>query len=582
MTFFGFVPTWFRQTVWLILVYIVVLIAAAEWMPWQDWDMRLYAANASAHTSLNDRILFVDVMSHGELDPSPQDETIAAFLTDLKKSGQHPSNVYVDFAFLPCPTSACAIAHRHIASALDALKAKPTEVKVYGVERVPVDNRNVPNAPLVTPAPDLYAPDGPGHFWGVGHTNVFVNVDGVLQYRKCYASVEIDTLSSQVRHVTRQPVWSELWVGDAHGPCDESQLPIPVGPRVTTADPSVYATIPRKSPPYYAITFQHPFPSSADFSNRDVIVGTSIYDMPLQGIQPGQAAGTLAWEKLRGSAESLNIPGSEIVAWALNAKDATAMDSHVRFLAAEFGFLTALAFAGVFFLLRRLKLRRGRVYVSWIAAAVSCCVSLGLFVVSLQVTLTHWAPQISLTGFSIVLAGTLCAVRGNQIISASPPTSTDDVPDYDVFISYSHRDDKWVRENVVGPFQRARLPNGKALGVFFDRDSLVAGDMWRPQLTHAILNSRLVVAVYSHNYFREEERGYCRFELECAFNKWIQTGNKRYLRPIMFGDPAIPQEFSQLQSASFDSQPEVVSSLIADLIDVLGTNHPSTNTKQGR
>jgi len=560
------IPRWLRQSAILVAVYAVGLMIASAWMPWHEWDMGLYARSSASASGLDPNIALVDIAPHGDQDPSPQDEMIATFFTALVRSGQHPSAVYVDFAFLPCQSASCSTAHRHIATALDAAERKPSEIAVFGVVRLPTDDENNPTGPLVTPAPDIY--DG-GHYTGVGHTDVFVNNHGVLSYRPCYPNV-VYSVSGDIERT--EPLYSILEAGANKPACDQKPRPILVGPRVANSDPSLYTTIPRDAPAYFRVEPAHPFPQGADFTNRYVIVGTTEHDNPLQDLSEYQPAAASAWQKLHGDG-ALGLSGPELLAWELNGKLEPARiapaGSLLIFLVPAFGALTALAFVAAFFFLRRLRLGKARAYVSWIAAGVALGVSLAIFggLELLLSALNGTQPQVSLTTFSIALSAVLSGVRGSQIMASTPVTNTDDVPDYDVFISYAHLDEKWVRDNVVKPFQQTKLPNGKPLLVFFDRDSLVAGDNWRPALTRAVLNSALVVPIYSSNYFREEERGYCRFELECAFNKWIQTGDKTYLRPIMFGNPAIPPEFGQLQAAAIELQPGIVQRLIADVIE---------------
>ena len=579
---------WIVQTAVLTGIYIAVMAIATLWMPWHAWDMNLFASMSASQTAILDpRIAVVDVRSYSETEnTSPQRSTIAAFLSKLasKPPVEHPTAVILDFNFGPCDLCARATA----ALERSLLATRTADINVYAVEALPVDQNDVPGS-LEPHDPDIY--NGYRYLAGFGHTTFFVADSGLLISRACYAAASYRAPDSDT--MVTQPLESIITLvsEDFDGnnpqqpilPCNMQRVSVYVGPAVTR---SPYSTLP--SDQFYPITLTHPFPTVASLKGYYVIVGSDEHDQPIsESNVPDEQA---AWQRLHG-AGSQNIGGPELVAWALSddldakvMRGTQAVNGMLLFLVMAFSGVTALAFAACFLLLRRLQLRSARRFLPWIAAALACCIGIGVFVAleALMLGLGKVQPQVSLISFAVLLSASLSGVRGNQINAAAQPlipTAEDQPQDYDVFISYAHDEGAWVSKNVYLPFRDARLPDGRKLSIFFDTSSLQVGQAFQDKISLGVDGSRIIVPVYSDIYF---QRPYCLFELRRAYSKWISLGaQSRCLLPIMRGHPKIPQAFADIQAISVDDQPNIVQRIVAEIVERLAEPRAAASAEPG-
>lgn len=88
-------------------------------------------------------------------------------------------------------------------------------------------------------------------------------------------------------------------------------------------------------------------------------------------------------------------------------------------------------------------------------------------------------------------------------------------PDYDVFVSYAHKQDADVKEFVDALHLRDPRPN-----VFYDRSSIPPGEQWIKRISDAVQRSRMFVAVLSPDYTASPV---CWDEFQCAKLKEYNT-----------------------------------------------------------
>jgi hypothetical protein len=114
---------------------------------------------------------------------------------------------------------------------------------------------------------------------------------------------------------------------------------------------------------------------------------------------------------------------------------------------------------------------------------------------------------------------------------------------YDIFISYNHRDEAWVREFQCRLETGIRHPRTKRKLVFFRDTNLRAGLNWKTQLQDALLRSACVLAVLSEAYICSD---YCRMEWE-----YMDVVDPAALRgrilPIRIDKHPLPPEFTRLR-----------------------------------
>jgi hypothetical protein len=83
--------------------------------------------------------------------------------------------------------------------------------------------------------------------------------------------------------------------------------------------------------------------------------------------------------------------------------------------------------------------------------------------------------------------------------------------EYDLFISYSSADVKWVQPFYDALKEDLHKVSGKEVTTFFDKEGLRSGDTWDEKLKHAAANSATLVPILTPSFFASE---WCEKELE--------------------------------------------------------------------
>jgi hypothetical protein len=250
--------------------------------------------------------------------------------------------------------------------------------------------------------------------------------------------------------------------------------------------------------------------------------------------------------------------GPELLAWAISERIVPADSAPPRVLAdwrlllmtvAAFSVLNVLCFAG----LRALRDARRATLPAWAIALASGAASilvLVLFVWALR-QLAYVYPQVSLVVAGIVLSGALAWLKDWReaewnVIRPDEDDGRRRAPEqYDVFISYSRAPEnaQWVVQNIFEPLSRLHKPDGSALRIFFDTETMNPGARWYAAIAHAIAGSRVFVAVYSEDYF---ERPGCRFEMERAAIMAGFNQQRAFILPVARVVPDIPLEYKTI------------------------------------
>jgi TIR domain len=428
-----------------------------------------------------------------------------------------------------------------------SIRAAAARFPVYAMERPPVNDQDEVLGPLAPHDQVIY-----DSLTGAAHTNFTVVREGAgLFYRACYAHVPYDPTAGAY-----QDVWS--MVDRAMLPriigmgthCDTSHIPVYLGTKLAPQSAAVHVA---------SGSMNDRIP---DLTDQFVIVGT----MGPEDRPP-----------------HTDRSGPELVGWALsNALDLqlptayrTVYDTRPQnemliFVVPAFGALAVCCFVAVFGVLRRMRLRRLRPFLPWIAASVSGAATLIAFLGFEMLSfyqLKILQPQVCLISLGALLAAGLSGIRANQILldeqnQIDAPAS--EVNDYDVFISYAHEELAWVTQNVYAKFRDAKRNDGTALEVFFDTKSIRGGAAWQDRISLAIDGSRFIVPVYSEIYFT---RPYCRFEIRRAHRKWIQAGvDSRCVMPVMRGRPRIDKAVDDIEAISIDAQSDIVDQYVAEIL----------------
>jgi hypothetical protein len=562
------VPSWMRQTAPLILIYVGVMWALAHWLSaWHDWDWSFFDRLERAPASLRPEIALVDMQYSNTLEIPKHREMLADFIRTAAK--QRPLAIILDIPFGQCTPVPCgeqmAASRRIFTRAVEG--AERASVPVYAnVGEISLTPEGLPDGAAPALDPQIYA-----DLSGYGHTAVVVlrtretDRSGDLFYDPCYP-----LYPALFGAGNPQDVWALVDVvlyhdellrsPKTHKLCDpNTAVPVRYGPAVADRPPAEYQ-----------ISESSRFPRGASFFGKYVIVGVPKFDR---------------------NPEMTHRPGSELLAWLFSDElnyqhfeksTVLVQGSSLRVLVPAFSSVTVLAFVAWFFLLKRLPLGPGRTILPHLSAVLSFCVGAAALV-----AFETWMfrgpphqvqPQVALISLGIVLAATLCGVRGaqiefelrNKIDSTGPPEQYD----YDVFISYAHEELAWVLERVYVPFQNARLRDGSRLKLYFDTSTIRTGTAWQDSISLSIDGSRFIVPVYSDIYFRKP---YCRFEIKRAHRKWIREGEESgCVLPVMRGRPRILQVVDDIQAVSIDDRPDLVERIIAEIVDRLSAKTPGS------
>jgi hypothetical protein len=558
-------PRWAISISVLVGAYLVILIAAASWMPHEwDWHVLRWLSLRVAPT-FSQEVSIVDV-DWSVTDIASDRRKIADFLEGLVKSDQRPSAVILDVQFEPCQSNPCGAPMTSARAALIAsIRAAARRFPVYATEEPAIDRYDELIGPLDPRDSKIYSVVS-----GAAETKFtsIPNADGLF-YRICYANVPFVNELRQLQGT--ENVWAMVVRAlmppraFANSPaCDSTHVPVRLGSPIGLNPRFVYRFTSARSFSHYSQFDDKMF----------IIVGT---------IEGDRAAFT-------------DRSGPELLGWALsNALDEGSLvgkepyydvqpqNAMLILVVPFFSGLALLAYVAWFYQLKRTRLRALRYLSPWLSAGLAAVVGLTIFAVfeTWLFFSHHIQPQVSLIALGIVLTSGLSGIRGSQIladeanaIDATPPETYD----YDVFVSYAHEERAWVFENVYAPLRDARLPNGNQLSVFFDTSSIRSGTGWQTKLSLAIDASRFIVPVYSEAYFKQP---YCCFEIIRAHRKWILAGEtSRCVLPVMRGHPAILQTVDDIQALSIDDYPDLVQQHIAEIIERLSREAPSAEPQE--
>ena len=116
------------------------------------------------------------------------------------------------------------------------------------------------------------------------------------------------------------------------------------------------------------------------------------------------------------------------------------------------------------------------------------------------------------------------------IVHGWPLTPEDDArmtqPDgysYDVFVSYPRRGDvePWVRNQLVPRLEKSLQEYLGREALFIDSKSIDTGVSWPDAIEFALQRSRVLLAVFSRQYFR---KAWCKTELDSMLERCKQLG----------------------------------------------------------
>lgn len=257
--------------------------------------------------------------------------------------------------------------------------------------------------------------------------------------------------------------------------------------------------------------------------------------------------------------------GPQLLAWALSERILPADLASPKLLASPTLLLSfTLLFSTATFLVLGVLMRRsppvpGILWLLGCAAAAACIIAFGLIVAALRLLDYVYAQVTVVVAAILVTAFLSCAfVRRRALITDVSNGAPAAAEFYDIFISYSRTPENlsWVRDHLYEPLTHKTRSDGSSLRIFFDQRSLRIGVYWYTELTRALHGSRLFLSVYSSDYF---DKPFCKFEVERAFIK--DASRPGFVLPIARGQVNVPPQYSHVQFANVDAQPDYFESL---------------------
>ena len=136
---------------------------------------------------------------------------------------------------------------------------------------------------------------------------------------------------------------------------------------------------------------------------------------------------------------------------------------------------------------------------------------------------------------------------------------------YDVFISYSTKQEKWVEDHIYDALKEFKKANKKTLSIFFAKVSIPPGENFHDYYKDAILNSTLFLPIYTKEYF---ESNHCQEELKFAALRSVETKNteiKFRVYPLAFDVAIVPLKYKDENIGPIDDENRFMEQLKATL-----------------
>jgi len=237
-----------------------------------------------------------------------------------------------------------------------------------------------------------------------------------------------------------------------------------------------------------------------------------------------------------------DVPGTYALAWALNEQllgnDSLAkqpLDSIAIIIGQTlfFALITVFIFALIFKYVRRLQTKPK------ILALLSFLLgSLLLFVYGYVILYTGYVIPIGFTLVAMLIAAVLSSRFAYKFLVTGIAEGSQK---WDVFISYSHGNSEWVKENVYLPLQEFRKPNGDKLSIFFDEKSIGIGEAFTAKYMWGIVDSKIFIPVISEEYYG---KNHCKNEMDLAYKRHVEKLID--LLPIVFSYEAVPEIYQHI------------------------------------
>jgi hypothetical protein len=261
---------------------------------------------------------------------------------------------------------------------------------------------------------------------------------------------------------------------------------------------------------------------------------------------------------------SVYFPGPYLVAWTLSEELANAdqkiikqYESSLVIISIQtiaFSLFTVLIFALLFKYVKRLQTK------PWALALLSILISIGVLALYVLLFISlNKIPLISLTVIGILLASILAWRFAYKFLVTGIAEGASDI---DLFISYSHGDSTWVRENVYEPLKDFKV-NGRPLKIFYDVKTIKIGEAFTSKYMWGIVDSRLFVPIMSKEYYK---KNHCKNEMDLAYKRYIEKLID--IMPIAFSFDFVPEIYQHVIVADITVEKDFIDTIKEKLIEI--------------
>jgi len=215
--------------------------------------------------------------------------------------------------------------------------------------------------------------------------------------------------------------------------------------------------------------------------------------------------------------------------------------------------LVVFIFDLIFKRIRRLRTKTWLIAIISFLIGVSVLYLIGLFLLSSGAVIR---PSVSI--FSMFWA---CVLAWHFGIKFMVTGITEGGELYDVFISYSHGDSIWVKQNLFNPLSEIKKPDGSKLHIFFDEKSIGIGELFTTKYMRAIVDSKLFIPVMSEEYYR---KNHCRNEMAIAVKRHVEK--LIGLCIIALDYKYVPEELTHINYVDINKQTDFIRVLKRELV----------------
>ena len=136
--------------------------------------------------------------------------------------------------------------------------------------------------------------------------------------------------------------------------------------------------------------------------------------------------------------------------------------------------------------------------------------------------------------------------------------------EHDVFISYSHNDYDWVKENLYLPLTEFKKKDGSKLKIFFDEKSIGVGEQFTIKYMKGIADSKVIIPVISETY---NVKNHCQNELNMAIKRSVEK--LMVMTPVTFNFDIVPQILTHILILDVNQNKDFMKGIEAELNKVL-------------